>query len=225
MAEFSQSLKDALEALKQNEIYTASAIRAKKGTTASINPQNFASEIESIDTRKAQARTVTPSTSQQIITPQTGYNCLSQVIVNGDSDLIAENIKKGVDIFGVAGTYEGGDDFNLKTRYQKAFSPVSTTTFKFTVSAMSTDTVELMYGAKTVTLGDGESAQIDIGASAGYYRAISVNCSDYVYELEISISNNIIMRINISASNARGFVLIFNNGYLYITSTEEIYVE
>jgi len=54
-----------------------------------------------------QAKTATPSASQQVITADTGYDGLSQVTVSGDSDLIAGNIKSGVNIFGVTGSYTG----------------------------------------------------------------------------------------------------------------------
>ena len=45
------------------------------------------------------------------------YYGLSQVTVNGDADLVAGNIKKDVNIFGVTGTYEGsgGGDFSTAT--------------------------------------------------------------------------------------------------------------
>lgn len=58
-------------------------------------------------------KTVTPSASQQAVSPDSGYGGLLKVTVNGDSNLKAENIKKGVTIFGVTGTYEatgGGDN-------------------------------------------------------------------------------------------------------------------
>ena len=51
-----------------------------------------------------QSKSVTPSSNTQIITPSTGHDGLSSVTVWGDSDLIASNIKNGVNIFGVSGT-------------------------------------------------------------------------------------------------------------------------
>lgn len=61
-----------------------------------------------------QAKSVTPSASQQEITPASGYNGLSKVTVAGDADLIASNIKKDVNIFGVIGTYN--PSFQLQSK-------------------------------------------------------------------------------------------------------------
>ena len=48
-----------------------------------------------------QQKTVTPSASQQVVSADSGYDALSQVTVNGSSNLVAGNIKKDVEIFGV----------------------------------------------------------------------------------------------------------------------------
>lgn len=56
---------------------------------------------------------VRPTTSNQTILPGndsggTAYDGLSQVVIEGSSNLMAGNIKSGVTIFGVTGTHEGG---------------------------------------------------------------------------------------------------------------------
>ncbi len=59
---------------------------------------------------KGETKTVTPTTSNQTITPSTNYNGLTSVTVNAvtsaiDSNIKASNIKSGVSILGVNGTY------------------------------------------------------------------------------------------------------------------------
>ena len=67
-----------------------------------------------------QAKQVTPSTTQQTIDVDAGYDGLSSVVVGAvdnsiDSNIIADNIKSGVEILGVTGTYEGsgGSSFEI----------------------------------------------------------------------------------------------------------------
>ena len=121
----------------------AGAIRTKKGTTALINPQDFESEIGSINTAKPEqtktltvtengTQTVKPDTGKvlsgvtvttnvpatpteektvdlamasgnQVVTPASGKH-LTKVTITKPTALAAGNIKSGVDIGGVTGT-------------------------------------------------------------------------------------------------------------------------
>lgn len=64
-------------------------------------------------TTKARA-TITPGTTNQTIASGT-YLTGTQTI-SGDSNLVARNIKEGVSIFGVTGTFEGGGSVNIDTK-------------------------------------------------------------------------------------------------------------
>lgn len=97
------------------ELFTAiaNAIRTKTGSNAKIVADDFPNAIAGISTGtgtttpKLQTKTVTPKASNQTVSPDNGYDGLSTVTVSGDSDLVAGNIKNGVNIFGVTGSYTG----------------------------------------------------------------------------------------------------------------------
>lgn len=90
------------------------AIQAKGVTVPSTAKlDDYDTYVQSISTTpNLQAKTATPSTSQQVVTADYNYQGLSQVTVSAvtsaiDSDIVAGNIKSGVNILGVIGTYTG----------------------------------------------------------------------------------------------------------------------
>lgn len=132
----------------------AGAIRTKKGTTAKIDPQDFESEIGSIDTAKPEqtktltvtengTQTVKPDTGKvlsgvtvttnvpatpteektvdlamasgnQVVTPTSGKH-LTKVTITKPATLAAGNIKSGVNIGGVTGTLSPAKTEQAKT--------------------------------------------------------------------------------------------------------------
>lgn len=88
------------------------------------------------------AKIVTPSTTQQTAVASGKYTT-GDVYVSGDSNLVSENIKSGVTIFNVAGTYEGSSS---SYRYDQ-----TGTYFAGTVSSTRTITFNIA-GIKDIPL-------------------------------------------------------------------------
>lgn len=82
---------------------TAAATDILKDKTAYVNGQKVTGTITSVN-----AQTITPTTTDQTVN---GNVFLAGAItVAGDANLLAENIKSGVTIFGVTGTYTGEEE-------------------------------------------------------------------------------------------------------------------
>jgi hypothetical protein len=84
------------------------SIENKGVTVGEGTIDTYASKIDQISTEKPeQIKTVTPTAEGLTVLPDTG-KVLSKIVINGDSDLIASNVKKDIRIFDVTGTLEEG---------------------------------------------------------------------------------------------------------------------
>ena len=90
-----------------------------------------------------QAKSVMPdfSDGDVVVTPDSGYDALSSVTVEKDTDLIASNIKKDVEIFGVTGSYEMPAD--IETDMNAVLNKKMGTTTTYAPDTWA-DTVNLM---------------------------------------------------------------------------------
>lgn len=85
---------------------------ATTNAEAIANIAAVASSITPAQPPTLENKTVAPTTAEQTITAGEGYDGLGTVTVNAvtaaiDENIVAANIKSGVTILGVTGTYEG----------------------------------------------------------------------------------------------------------------------
>lgn len=172
------------------------------------------------------AQTITPGTSNQII--QAGKYLSGAQTILGDSDLIPGNIKNGVSIFGVSGTYSGQTGYEAIRFYNSGITVSSNT--QLTIPGVS---LQSLYGIiafptsipsldNMTTSGDFGVVIDNMSPSAGFfdgfYGYVSKSLgstpggSTYAIDVSMSISGS---NTVITVSDNNGFFPGFNNMTYY----------
>lgn len=190
------------------------ASNIKSGTTIFNVTGTYSGPSGSVTPTATQAaKTWTPSTSNQTIAA--GTYCSGAQTIAGDADLIASNIKSGVTIFNVTGTYAGSSG---ATVYTAETTPSSnSTTINFTVSkqptifsVMALENIASATTRKIVNIDyDGSTIKSQTAYSTSNYSAGTI----YYYDSAISQSySNGTLTLTSSSTSTGGY---FANGITY----------
>lgn len=177
-----------------------------------------------INPTPTEEKTVTPTTESQTYNPSEGKH-FSQFIVNGDTNLISENIKNGINIFGITGNYEGSGQYAWKKTEKITTGGSGNITAKGTVNGSSVNTtININISHPTIpvselSLSDLEGMTLTFDSNSPYNHPdyglkIVADGSSY-YLCSWDIVNN---RGSISQTNS--IALLYSNGILTKDTTK-----
>ena len=112
-SQVSKSVATATQATPTISVSSSGLITASSTQSAGYVSSGTKKETKQLTTQAG--KTITPGTSQQTAVASGRYTT-GTVYVAGDSDLKAANIKKGINIFGVTGSFEGDSSYKLWTQ-------------------------------------------------------------------------------------------------------------
>ena len=161
---------------------TATASHILSGKTAYVNGQKITGTMSS-----KSAATYTPSTSNQTIA--SGQYLSGTQTIKGDSNLVASNIKSGVSIFGVTGTYAGSGSSGSGNNNCEAYVITSTSA---TVNFKNTSgTIKVFgYGETTSSSGWGSSTTSLLAFYGDHYYKSASFSSPTSTSLSLSLNSD-----------------------------------
>lgn len=158
------TLPEVAQATPVISVSSGGLITATVDQAGGIVPEGSKSATNQLPTQAANA--ITPSTTAQIAAPA-GVYTTGAVTVQGDANLVPENIAEGVSIFGVTGTLAGGGSsipkFSIKNNTSNLYFSTSDLIEESSTEIAPGDTAELSPG--TTVFAIGSSFKMQVGSS------------------------------------------------------------
>ena len=158
------------------------------------------------------AATITPGTSNQTIAAGTYLTGIQTIA--GDADLVAANIKSGVQIFGVTGTYEGSGSGGTSKNAQSAQSTTRSTSSSYTevisLTCSKAGTYDVYWSTFRSSTSGTWGSQLYLGSTA-YGTAQTGSWSNhiqniYLTNVQIAANQKVSVRVRSRGSNYYGYV-------------------
>lgn len=162
------TLETVTQATPSISVDTSGKITATSEQTAGYVASGTKSATKQLTTQAAQ--TITPGTADKTIT--SGRYLTGTQTVKGDANLVADNIKSGVSIFGVSGSYEGSGGLDTSNATATAADILSGKTAYVSNGEKVTGTIETVTQA-TPSISVDSNGKITASAtqSAGYVNS------------------------------------------------------
>ena len=90
-----------------------------KGEEQHFKSEKYGYDNVTVNAVNLQEKQITPTKETQEVLSDAEYSGLSKVTIAGDEDLVSENIKQGVNIFGVEGNFQGDTTYNASISTEK----------------------------------------------------------------------------------------------------------
>lgn len=135
-----------LEDNKNNWLALKQVLEDKEIDTTGLTCAQMVALVNDITPANNTSVNITPTTSSQQITPTAPYTGFDEVNVSAvdssiDSNIRASNIKEGVTILGIQGSFVGSNDLKEEFSKSKAYSDNSPVTYEWILSSITDNIV------------------------------------------------------------------------------------
>lgn len=200
------AMATATQATPSISVSSAGLITASSTQTAGYVAAGTKSATKQLTTQAAQ--TITPGTSNKTIA--SGRYLTGTQTIKGDANLKAANIAKGVSIFGINGTHEGGEDISSETTtYTNLLDDLEDAINSLPGAGGGSGTVETCTVSTTTGITMSSGAYYSTGS-----QVVAEDLTLATKNSSITVAKNSILLIETSSASAAMYMTVSGNGEL-----------